>query len=47
MEERREKFITVRLNDLEWQMLDELTKKYETKKSTLIRTLILNLWKDN
>ena len=45
MEQLRDKVITVRLNEDEWQMLDDLSKLYKEKKSVVIRTLIINQWK--
>lgn len=41
MKYKKEKLCKARLDNYEWQMLDELTKKFETDKSKLIRALII------
>lgn len=47
MEQLRDKNWTLRLNANEWQMLEELSKKYKQDKSVIVRTLIYDLWKKN
>ena len=44
MKNIRENIITLRLNNEEREMLEKLSKHWETQRSTLIRTLIINLY---
>lgn len=45
MEQLRDIKWTLRFNNDEWEMLDELTQKFKMKKSELVRTLIREQWK--
>ena len=44
MKNRKEINFTLRLNNEENEMLEKLSKHWETQRSTLIRTLIINLY---
>lgn len=45
MKQPKDKVCTIRLNQDEWSMLDEMSKNLNANKSTVVRTAILNLWK--